>query len=252
MIEDISKDANMNPTKLSDLIGLTVSLIPVSGAIDGTGFKACCPFHQEKTPSFFVNDEAGEYSCLSCGARGGIISWLKLGMQLTADEALTTLIALLDSAPPPMRKNRPPMDGRWILGFVPHCSDRGRTRPWAIVTRSDEGFIDEWGDEVFEVEGWLPLPDPQPRPTDWTPPTGALRVCRARIAESGWQGWIMTVMKADGDDDSREPWLYNSEAEVDEAAKRYSDRYTLPIFKDGTGFEEPPLNVVHIDQWKGG
>lgn len=246
----IPEEKPMNPTKLSSLIGLTVPLQAIGPTSDGTGFKACCPFHDEVTPSFTVNDATGEYQCLSCGAHGGIISWLKLGLRLTADEALGTLEALIGAGPPPMRTNQPPMDGRWILGHVPHCSEFHRTRPWVIVTRTDEGFVDQWGDEVMEVEGWLPLPDPQPRPTSWRPPRGALRVCRARIAGSGWEGWMMTVMNADGtDDDSREPWLYDNEADVDMTAKRYSDTYSLPIFKDATAFSDADAGL-HIDHGK--
>ena len=42
----------------------------------GREFKACCPFHQEKTPSFTVNDEKGFYHCFGCGAHGDAIRFL--------------------------------------------------------------------------------------------------------------------------------------------------------------------------------
>ncbi|MDT0575103.1 DNA primase [Croceicoccus sp. F390] len=42
----------------------------------GREFRACCPFHNEKTPSFYVNDEKGFYHCFGCGAHGDAISWL--------------------------------------------------------------------------------------------------------------------------------------------------------------------------------
>ena len=42
----------------------------------GREFKACCPFHNEKTPSFYVNDEKGFYHCFGCQAHGDAISWL--------------------------------------------------------------------------------------------------------------------------------------------------------------------------------
>ena len=42
----------------------------------GREFKACCPFHNEKTPSFYVNDEKGFYHCFGCQAHGDAIRWL--------------------------------------------------------------------------------------------------------------------------------------------------------------------------------
>ncbi len=42
----------------------------------GREFKACCPFHNEKSPSFTVNDEKGFYHCFGCGAHGDAIRWL--------------------------------------------------------------------------------------------------------------------------------------------------------------------------------
>jgi DNA primase len=58
-------------TSLSGLIGRNVKLQKA-----GREFKACCPFHNEKTPSFTVNDEKGFYHCFGCGAHGDAIRFL--------------------------------------------------------------------------------------------------------------------------------------------------------------------------------
>jgi DNA primase len=58
-------------TTLSALIGRTLKLDK-----RGTEFKACCPFHGEKTPSFTVNDAKGFYHCFGCGAHGDAFRWL--------------------------------------------------------------------------------------------------------------------------------------------------------------------------------
>ena len=58
-------------TTLSAVIGPSVKLIKA-----GREYKACCPFHQEKTPSFTVNDEKGFYHCFGCGAHGDAIRFL--------------------------------------------------------------------------------------------------------------------------------------------------------------------------------
>ena len=42
----------------------------------GHEFKACCPFHNEKSPSFTVNDIKGFYHCFGCGAHGDAIRWM--------------------------------------------------------------------------------------------------------------------------------------------------------------------------------
>src|SRR3569833_583383 len=42
----------------------------------GREWKACCPFHHEKTPSFTINDEKGFYHCFGCGAHGDAIRFL--------------------------------------------------------------------------------------------------------------------------------------------------------------------------------
>jgi DNA primase len=58
-------------TLLSAVIGRTVKLTRA-----GREFKACCPFHKEKTPSFYVNDDKGFYHCFGCSAHGDAIRWL--------------------------------------------------------------------------------------------------------------------------------------------------------------------------------
>src|SRR3569833_422631 len=42
----------------------------------GREWKACCPFHNEKTPRFTVNDEKQFYHCFGCGAHGDAIRFL--------------------------------------------------------------------------------------------------------------------------------------------------------------------------------
>src|SRR5690349_15725567 len=42
----------------------------------GREWKACCPFHNEKTPSFTINDEKHFYHCFGCGAHGDAIRFL--------------------------------------------------------------------------------------------------------------------------------------------------------------------------------
>ncbi len=58
-------------TLLSGLISRTVKLTRA-----GREWKACCPFHDEKSPSFYVNDDKNFYHCFGCSQHGDAISWL--------------------------------------------------------------------------------------------------------------------------------------------------------------------------------
>lgn len=42
----------------------------------GREWAGCCPFHDEKTPSFYVNDQKQFYHCFGCGAHGDVITWM--------------------------------------------------------------------------------------------------------------------------------------------------------------------------------
>ena len=61
----------------------------------GTNLKARCPFHNEKTPSFFVSADRGTYYCFGCGASGDIFTFVeefegldfKGALQMLADRA---------------------------------------------------------------------------------------------------------------------------------------------------------------------
>ncbi|MEO5809962.1 MAG: DNA primase, partial [Sphingomicrobium sp.] len=58
-------------TTLSAVIAPSVKLLKA-----GREYKACCPFHAEKTPSFTINDDKHFYHCFGCGAHGDAIRFL--------------------------------------------------------------------------------------------------------------------------------------------------------------------------------
>ena len=73
-------------TSLSALIGRSVKLQRA-----GREWKACCPFHNEKTPSFTVSDEKGFYHCFGCSAHGDAIRWLTDARGLSFIDAVKEL-----------------------------------------------------------------------------------------------------------------------------------------------------------------
>ena len=59
----------------------------------GREYQACCPFHNEKTPSFTVNEAKGFYHCFGCGAHGDIIKFEMEANNLPFIEAVEKLAA---------------------------------------------------------------------------------------------------------------------------------------------------------------
>ena len=57
----------------------------------GRSFKALCPFHPEKTPSFVVSREKQIYHCFGCGAGGNVINFIMQFENVTFPEALRAL-----------------------------------------------------------------------------------------------------------------------------------------------------------------
>ncbi len=72
--------------RISEVIGRAV---PVKRA--GREYKALCPFHKEKTPSFTINDEKGFFHCFGCGAHGDVIGFTMDYERLTYPEAIEKL-----------------------------------------------------------------------------------------------------------------------------------------------------------------
>jgi len=57
----------------------------------GREMKGCCPFHNEKTPSFYVNDDKAFYHCFGCGEHGSVIDWVMKQDGLHFRDAIETL-----------------------------------------------------------------------------------------------------------------------------------------------------------------
>lgn len=73
----------------SDLVELIDSRVPLKKA--GRNYSACCPFHQEKTPSFTVAPDKQFYYCFGCGATGNAVGFLMDYEHMAFPEAVKEL-----------------------------------------------------------------------------------------------------------------------------------------------------------------
>jgi DNA primase len=58
----------------SDIVEIIGARVPLKKS--GREFKACCPFHSEKSPSFWVSPDKQFYHCFGCGAHGTVVGFL--------------------------------------------------------------------------------------------------------------------------------------------------------------------------------
>ena len=83
MIDRETVDRIYAAANIVDIIGDYVTL-----KRKGVNYQACCPFHNEKTPSFVVSPSKGLYKCFGCGKGGNAVTFLMEHEGITYPEAL--------------------------------------------------------------------------------------------------------------------------------------------------------------------
>jgi len=73
----------------------------------GREFKACCPFHDEKTPSFTVSPGKGFYHCFGCGAHGTAVGFLMEFDHMSFVEAIESLASSMGVEVPRSESDQP-------------------------------------------------------------------------------------------------------------------------------------------------
>jgi DNA primase len=84
-----------------DLVELIGRAVPLKRS--GSSYRGLCPFHQEKTPSFYVFPHSHTWVCFGCGKKGSAFDWLMEREHLEFGEALRTLASLTGVALPERR-----------------------------------------------------------------------------------------------------------------------------------------------------
>ena len=78
----------------TDIVELIDSKVGLKKA--GKDYQACCPFHNEKTPSFTVSQDKQFYHCFGCGANGNAISFVMEYDKLEFVDAIEELASMLN------------------------------------------------------------------------------------------------------------------------------------------------------------
>jgi DNA primase len=102
----------------------------------GREFKACCPFHDEKTPSFTVSPGKGFYHCFGCGAHGTAIGFLMEFDHMSFVEAIESLAGSMGVDVPRSESDKPARRYDELFSLLDtisrHWQERLKESPTAI------------------------------------------------------------------------------------------------------------------------
>ena len=96
-------DQVLDRTDIVDVVDRRVKLKKA-----GKNYSACCPFHQEKTPSFSVNPEKQFYYCFGCGAGGNALGFIMDYERMEFREAIESLAQAAGIELPPEEADAAP------------------------------------------------------------------------------------------------------------------------------------------------
>jgi DNA primase len=92
-----------------NIVDIVASYFPLKRA--GTEFRALCPFHQEKTPSFYVNPDKQIFYCFGCGRGGGVFQFVQEYEHVDFPEAVRRLahraaVPIIEAEPSPEEQEK--------------------------------------------------------------------------------------------------------------------------------------------------
>jgi DNA primase len=152
-----------------DLVEVVSSYISLHRS--GASYKALCPFHEEKTPSFMIHKGDFHYHCFGCGAHGDAIAFLMGHLKMSFTEAIESLAERfqvpLERVEEPAEQG--PNKGRLKLALEKACSfyhffllhsEEGqqaldylyhRGIPLAFIRQFDLGYAPKQGDMIWRL-----------------------------------------------------------------------------------------------------
>ena len=131
--------AGLIPQSFIDDLVARIDIVQVIGARvalkkAGRDYKACCPFHDEKTPSFTVSPGKQFYHCFGCGAHGTALGFLMQHDRLDFVEAVEELATTLGLAVP--REGAADRDG----AQVDSSARKRREQAWAALDAANRWY----------------------------------------------------------------------------------------------------------------
>jgi len=85
----LSEETIQQVIAASDIVAVVQSYFPLRKA--GSAYKAVCPFHSERTPSFQITPSRQMFKCFGCGAGGGVVRFVELYEHLSFPDAVRRL-----------------------------------------------------------------------------------------------------------------------------------------------------------------
>jgi DNA primase len=152
----------------ADIVEIVGSRVPLKKA--GREYKACCPFHDEKTASFWVSPDKQFYHCFGCGAHGTALGFLMQYDQLPFPEAVEELAGRLGlevphegggPAPPRAQEDLTELLGRVAGYYQENLAGNERARAYlrargldaAVIERFRIGYAPDAWNEVLRRFG---------------------------------------------------------------------------------------------------
>ena len=147
----------------TDIVDLVGSYLPLKRS--GSNFKANCPFHNEKTPSFMVNPARQSYHCFGCGEGGNAISFVIAYENLPFPDAIKKLanragvVVQVDAYDPEADKRRRRKSrllelhnqaARFMHQVMMESPDALHARDYLKSRGYGKGMAERW------VVGWMP------------------------------------------------------------------------------------------------
>ncbi len=118
----------------TDIVGLVEERLPLKRK--GTLYMACCPFHQEKSPSFTVSATRQTYHCFGCGVHGNAVGFLMAYDHLSFVESIESLAQELNLPIPYEKYEKSTLQGQEFLPgerSEPHAAQAPEADPSALT-----------------------------------------------------------------------------------------------------------------------
>ncbi len=160
MIPQETVDQILDAARIEDVVGDFVAL-----KRRGANYVACCPFHNEKTPSFYVSPAKGIYKCFGCGKAGSAVGFVMEHEKSSYAEALRYLASKYhieiqeeeesaEQIASRQRRESLMLVSEWAAKFFASALDEGEGRTVGYAYYRSRGLEDEtirnWG------LGWAP------------------------------------------------------------------------------------------------